>query len=201
MDARLDYPHVHRNREPIADVLAGLLPEPGLLLEIASGSGQHIVYFAERFPQWTFQPSDPDGRARASAAAWIASTGARNVKPPIVIDAREGLFPVEPGSVDVVYNANMIHIAPFSACRGLLAGSAIALKPGGLLIMYGPYKQDGKHTAPSNATFDHSLQERDSTWGVRDLGEVQALAAEHGLTLQQRLPMPANNLLLCYRKD
>lgn len=201
MDARLDYPHVHRNREPIANALAQLLPASGLMLEVASGSGQHIIYFAERFPQWTFQPSDPDGKARASTAAWIDSTGVRNVKAPIALDARDGLFPLEPGSVDVVYNANMIHIAPFSACIGLLTGAAACLKPEGKLIMYGPYREQGEHTAASNAAFDRSLQSRDSAWGVRDLTEVQQLAAEQGLVLEQRLSMPANNLLLCYRRS
>ena len=200
MDERLDYPATRRNREPIAEAMADHLPPTGTVLEIASGSGQHAVHFAAKFPGLTFQPSDCDERNLVSIRAWIADSGLSNLQQPLLIDATEGQFPVPDSSVDVVFNANMVHISPWEACLGLLKGSAQCLRQGGMLIMYGPYQLGGTHTAPSNAAFDQDLRSRDPRWGVRHLEEVQQIAESHRLTLQKRIPMPANNQLVCYRR-
>lgn len=200
MDVRLDYPATQRNREPIAAALSDKLPASGLFLEIASGSGQHVVYLAERFPGLTYQPSDPDERACTSIAAWIAHSGHPHIRPPLAIDAATGQFPLDADSVDVVFNANMVHIAPWSACVGLMRGAGRCLKPHGQLIMYGPYRLAGQHTAPSNEAFDADLKARNPEWGVRDLADVQQVAAAEGLNFVQQVPMPANNLLVFYSK-
>jgi SAM-dependent methyltransferase len=178
-----------RNRDPILAVLRRVLPGEGLVLEIASGTGEHAAYFGEAFPQLAWQPSDPDPRARASVAAWCA--GVPTVRPPLALDATDERWPVEPAAIVCV---NMIHIAPWSACEGLLRGAGRALPPGGVLYLYGPYRIDGRHTAPSNATFDAGLRAQDPAWGVRDLETVVTLAASHGLDLRETVSMPANNL-------
>jgi SAM-dependent methyltransferase len=197
-DPRQYRPHVARNREPILEVLRRVLPPHGLVLEIASGSGEHVAYYAEQLPALTWQPSDPDPDALASISAHRAASGAPNLKPPLQLDVTALAWPV--ARADAVMCCNMIHIAPWAACEGLIAGAGRTLPVGGVLYLYGPYKIDGAHTAPSNAAFDRQLQSRDPEWGIRDLGEVTALAKRHGLALAETVPMPANNLSMIFTR-
>jgi len=178
-----------RNRDPILAVLRRVLPAAGVVLEIASGSGEHAAYFAGAFPRLAWQPSDPDPRAHASIAAWCA--GVPTVRPPLALDATDERWPVAPAAIVCV---NMIHIAPWAACEGLLRNAGRSLPAGGVLYLYGPYRVGGRHTAPSNAAFDAGLRARDRAWGVRDLEIVVTLAASHGLDLRETVSMPANNL-------
>lgn len=187
-----------RNKQPIAEVLARVLPASGVLLEIASGSGQHVVHFAGRLPQLTFQPSDVDPANLSSIRAWVAEAQLSNLRAPLALDVRSGDWGV--GAVDAIFNANMIHIAPWDCALGLMQGAARHLVDGGVLVLYGPFHIGGKPTAPSNAAFDADLRRRDPRWGVRDLGEVTALAEQCGLVLEERVPMPANNQTLVFRK-
>lgn len=196
-EGRLSAPATERNRGPILEVLERVLPRPGRVLEVASGTGEHAVFFARSLPGVEWAPSDPDPDHRASIAAWTEHLGVGNVAAPLALDVR-GAWP--DGPFDAVFCANMIHIAPWEACLGLLAGTARTLRPGGPLVMYGPYMRDGAHTAPSNAAFDASLRQRDPSWGVRDLGDVVAVAASHGLALEAVVEMPANNLTVVYRR-
>jgi SAM-dependent methyltransferase len=195
-DARRFAPAAARNREPILDVLRAHLPASGTALEIASGSGEHAVAFAAAFPTLVWQPSDPDPANRASIAAWIAAEGTPNLLPPIDLDATAEIWPL--ATADAVVCINMIHIAPWAACLGLLRGAARLLAPGGLLYLYGPFKRDGMHTAPLNEAFDESLRARDPAWGVRDLGEV--CQAAEGFALAATVAMPANNLSVLFRR-
>jgi hypothetical protein len=192
-------PATLRNRAPILEVLRRVLPDSGVLLEVASGSGEHAVHFAAALPGWTFQPTDVDPGALPSIAAWIAETGVANVRPPLQLDVTAEAWPV--GTVDAVFSANMVHIAPPEAALGLMAGAGRHLGAGGVLVVYGPFRIGGEHTAPSNAAFDADLRARDPRWGVRDLEWLQELAAAHGLTFEQRVPMPANNQTLIFRKS
>jgi SAM-dependent methyltransferase len=197
-------PAALRNREPIADVLAEILPATGLVLEVASGSGVHAVHFARRFPGLTWQPSDIDPAALDSIAAYTAEVAARegalpgNLAAPIYLDAAAEPWPVS--RADVVLSLNMVHISPWAACLGLLRGAGQVLRPGGLLIVYGPYRVRGQATAPSNEMFDRSLRAQDPAWGLRVLDDVAEAAAPHGLTLAQTFDMPANNLTVVFRK-
>jgi SAM-dependent methyltransferase len=192
-------PATERNRAPMLEVLRRVLPSTtDLVLEIASGSGQHAVWFAEHLPGLVWQPTDPDEGARASIEAWRAESGLTNVRAPLALDATSETWPVE--RADAVVCINMIHIAPWAACVGLMRGAARVLPAGGVLFMYGPYRVGGAHTAPSNARFDESLHERDPAWGVRDLDEVVAEAKKHGLIHTETVPMPANNLSVVYRR-
>jgi SAM-dependent methyltransferase len=197
-DSRQYRPHVARNREPMLEVLRRVLPPRGLVLEVASGSGEHAAYFAGQLPALSWQPSDPDPQALASIAAHRASNGAPNLLLPLALDVTATAWPVE--RADVVMCANMIHIAPWAACEGLIAGAERVLPAGGLLYLYGPYTIDGRHTAPSNAAFDRQLKSRDKAWGIRDLGEVTALAKRHQLALAETVPMPANNFSVIFRR-
>lgn len=201
MNVRMDYPATQRNREPIAEVLAPLLAGVDRVLEIASGTGQHVAYFAQRFPHVRFIPSDPSAEARASIPEWVAESGVTNVEPPLAIDASQGSLPFPDGDLPFIYCANMIHIAPWSACEGLMTAAGKALAPGGTLLLYGPFKRNGEHTAESNARFDADLRSRNPSWGVRDLNEVAALADAHGLTHEDTVAMPANNLCVSFRKQ
>jgi hypothetical protein len=199
----LTAPSVARNREPILAVLRRVVPLPilparGLVLEIASGSGEHAIYFAAALPHLTWQPSDPDPDARESIAAYLAATALPNVLPPLILDAAASNWPVT--QADVIVAINMIHIAPWAATEGLMAGAERLLPVGGVLFLYGPFREHGQHTAPSNAAFDESLRARDREWGVRDLDEVAALASQHGLALEERVAMPANNLSVVFRR-
>lgn len=192
-------PATERNRSAILEVLRGVLPERGLVLEIASGTGQHAVYFAEHLPGITWQPSDPDGDALASIEGWRAEAGIDNLRPPFALDAHLEVWPLE-AAPDVVVCINMIHIAPWSACEALVRGAARVLRPGGVLYLYGPYRIGGGFTAPSNEAFDASLRARDPRWGVRDLEAVLALGAAHGLVREAVIPMPANNHSVVLRR-
>lgn len=216
-------PAALRNREPISEVLAKWLPQKGIVVEIASGTGEHSAYFAERFSGLDWQPSDIHPDALDSIAAWRAQAGLGNLLPPLTIDAATPNWPIhhadavlrinmqsdscdnqktaEKGGFDVVLNLNMVHISPWSAALGLLDGAARVLKRGGALILYGPWIQAGVPTAPSNLAFDRSLKERDPEWGLRHLDDFEAAASKRGLVLEQTRSMPANNLMLLFRLD
>lgn len=188
-------PATERNREPIAEVLARVLPEAGLVLEIASGTGEHVAAFAERFPALTWQPSDPDAEARESIADWCA--GLANVLPPLALDAAAPEWPAD--RADAILCINMVHISPWEATLGLMAGAARLLAPGAPLVLYGPYRQQGVPTAPSNEQFELWLKERDQRFGLRYVEDVTTAAA--GFALEAIVPMPANNLTLVYRRQ
>ena len=190
-------PAAERNKGPIADVLAKHLPASGVVLEVASGTGQHVAHFGERFGQLEWQPSDVTDANFDSIRAWCAAVGASNVREPVLLDACWRQWPA--AEVAAVINSNMIHISPWETCLGLLAGAARILQPGGLLYLYGPYKVGGEHTAESNARFDASLQARHPDWGVRDLEAVVAAAEQEGLRFIERVAMPANNLSVIFR--
>lgn len=190
-----------RNVGPILEVLHGILPETGRALEIASGTGQHVAAFAEAFPGIDWQPSDQAAEARASIAAWVAEAGLANLRAPLEVDVMQaGWQDRVSGPLDVIVCINMIHISPWEACLGLMAGAGALLREGGLLYLYGPYKRDGEHTAPSNAAFDESLRGRNPAWGVRDMGDVAAAARAHGMVVERCVAMPANNFSLVFRK-
>lgn len=195
-DRRTYAPATARNREPILEVLRRLLPPRGLILEVASGTGEHTAFFAPQFPALEWQPSDPDPAARASIAAW--TSGLANVRTPLELDAAAPDWPIE--HADAVLCINMIHISPWTATLGLLAGAAKLLRVGGLLYLYGPYKQGGRHTAPSNAAFDDSLRASDLAWGVRDLDNVADAAREAKFGSPEAIAMPANNLSVIFRR-
>lgn len=197
-------PAALRNREAIAEVLAGVLPPAGLALEVASGSGQHVVYFARRFPGLRWQPSDVAPAALESIAAWIADArqeagGTGNIAAPVRLDAMAADWPVT--RADVVLGINMVHISPWEACLGLLRGAGRVLRPDGVLFLYGPYRVRGRDTAPSNEAFDRSLRAQDPAWGLRCLDDVVEAARPHGLALEQTRDMPANNLSVVLRKQ
>ena len=198
MTDRLEYPATLRNRDAILDVLRGVLPPSGLVLEIASGSGEHAVHFARAFPSLTFQPTDPDGTALKSIKAWAEETGLKNVRPPLLLDAASETWPVK--SADAILCINMIHIAPWRATKGLISGAAKILRTGSSLYLYGPYRQAGVVTAPSNDAFDASLKSRDAEWGLRNLEDVAALAAQTGFSAPDVTQMPANNLSAVFRR-
>lgn len=197
-DPRLYAPATARNRDPILAVLTRHLPQRGLVLEVASGSGEHVVHFAQAFPHLLFQPSDPDPDARASIDAWRAALTLSNVRPAIALDATAEPWPI--AAADAVLCINMVHIAPWAAAEGVVRGAARVLPPGGVLYLYGPYKRGGRHTAPSNAAFDASLRSQDPEWGVRDLEAVIALTAAAGFAQPVIEQMPANNLSLVLTK-
>jgi len=199
-DRRLRAPASARNQDPIRDVLRRRLPPTGQVLEIASGTGEHVVHFAAALPGLVFQPSDLDARCRESVAAWVASSGLGNIRPVLTLDVT-GDWPadVPGGKVDAVICINMIHITPWEATLGLIAGAARVLRPGGLLFLYGPYRRNGVHTAPSNAVFDDRLRAQDASWGIRDLGEVTAVALANGFDAPEVIEMPANNLSVLFR--
>lgn len=193
-DVKKHAPATLRNRGAIAEVLRGILPPSGLVLEVASGSGEHAAYFAEAFPTIDWQPTDPDAVALASIVAW--SAGLANVRPPLMLDAAAAPWPID--AADAVLCINMVHIAPWQATLGLMAGAARLLAPGAPLILYGPYRREGVPTAESNEAFDRSLRDRDSRWGLRDVEAVTAAA--RGFALDHLIEMPANNLVLVYRR-
>lgn len=220
--SRRSAPAALRNREPISDVLENWLPACGKVLEIASGTGEHSVYFAQRFPALDWQPSDIHPDALTSIEAWREASGLRNMLPPLVIDAASGKWVIdqadailsvkmksdncddqkskENSGFDAVLNLNMVHISPWSAALGLLAGAASVLKSGGALILYGPWLQRGVETAPSNLEFDRQLRQRDPAWGLRQVEDFEAAAGARGFSLKQTRAMPANNLMLLFRR-
>jgi len=196
-DRRLQAPATQRNRDAILDVLRQVLPPSGLVLEVASGSGEHAIHFAAALPALTFQPSDPAPDALASIAAWTQGSGLSNILPPLRLDASAPQWPV--ASADAILCINMIHISPWSATVGLFRQAGRLLKPGSPLYLYGPYRRPGRPLEPSNAAFDESLRGRDPEWGLRDLGEIAALATANGLGAPQVIEMPANNLSVIFR--
>lgn len=189
-------PAATRNREPILDVLLRVLPPRGLVLELASGSGEHAAWFAPRLPGLAWQPSDPDPAARASVAAWRAACRAPNLRPPLDLDVRLEPWPVS--ATEAVVAINLLHISPWDATEGLFRGARALLAPGSPLVIYGAFRRGGRHTAPSNEAFDWSLRATDPSWGVRDLEAVAAAAA--GFDLAETVEMPANNLVLVFRR-
>lgn len=195
---RRSAPAALRNREPIGDVLAEWLPENGLVLELASGTGEHIVAFAERFPKLEWQPSDLHPDALQSIRAWRTEAGLANVHEPIVIDSSAPHWPVD--RADALLNINMVHISPWSSALGLLDGAERLLGPGAPLILYGPWISDGIETAPSNLAFDSDLKRRDSQWGLRTVEDFAEEGRARGFDLVEQRAMPANNLMLLFRK-
>jgi SAM-dependent methyltransferase len=191
-------PAPERNREPLLAVLREVLPASGTLLELASGTGQHAVFFARAFPGLLWQPTDVDPEALESIEAWRAEEALPNLRPALHLDVRAEPWPVP--SADALLCVNMIHISPWEACQGLMRGAARVLTPGGRLILYGPYFVEGRPTAPSNLAFDASLRARDPAWGVRELGAVTEEARRHGLERERVTDMPSNNLTVVFRK-
>ena len=190
-------PATARNSEPLAEVLAEELPDRGLVLEVASGSGEHAVFLARRFPALDWQPSDVDPEALASVDAWAAEAAVANLRPAIALDAAQADWPI--AAADAVLCVNMVHISPWSAAVGLFTGAGRILTSGAPLVLYGPFIEPGRETAPSNLAFDQSLKQRNSEWGLRNTADLDALAADHGLRRTARHAMPANNLVLVYR--
>jgi Protein of unknown function (DUF938) len=204
-DTKQHAPATQRNREVILEVLLEVLPPNGTILEIASGTGEHAVFFAPHLKPRRWQPSDPSPLARASVAAWMEDLGCDNLDSPIEIDASLPTWVVETDAkpstpITAIVNINMIHISPWSACLGLMAGANRILPAGGILYMYGPYIVDGQHTAPSNEAFDASLRSSNSEWGIRDLDLVIAAAKAENLKFLKTVQMPANNLSVVFEK-
>jgi SAM-dependent methyltransferase len=192
-------PSAERNKGPILEVLQGILPEAGSVLEIASGTGQHVVHFAAACPTLSWQPSERDPVRLADLAARIAAARLPNVRAPLVLDALEEPWPVA-GPLAAVLAINLIHIAPWPVTTALVRGAARVLGRWGVLVLYGPYREQGRHTAPSNENFDANLRGQDPSYGVRDLEAVAALAAEHGFSAPIVTRMPSNNLTLVFRR-
>jgi SAM-dependent methyltransferase len=192
-------PSVARNRDPILSVLRRVIPPIGQILEIASGTGEHAVHFAAALPHLIWQPTDRDEHALKSISAHRAVSGLSNLLVPLVLDAAAMEWPVK--RADAIVAINMVHISPWRATQGLMAGAGRILPPGGVLFLYGAYKENGAHTASSNEAFDLDLRRRNPEWGVRDLESVADLAREHGLDLVERVQMPANNLGLVFRRS
>ena len=186
-----------RNKGPILDILEEVLPERGLVLEIASGAGRHVAYFAAALAGPVWQPSEPDSELRRMIAAAVA--GLPNVREPLDLDVMRQPWPVS--AADAIVNINMIHVTPWEATKALMSGAAEVLADGGVLYMYGPYRRFGGHTAPSNAAFDERLRMQDGRWGLRDMEDVERLAGEAGLVLERQVAMPANNFSLVFRRS
>jgi SAM-dependent methyltransferase len=197
-EARRSAPHVARNADPIAEILRDFLPQRGLVLEIASGTGEHALHFARAFPNLLWQPSDPEPAALRSIEAWRAGAGLFNLLPSLSLDARAADWPVE--AADAILCINMIHISPWAATLGLMRGAGRLLMPGAPLYLYGAYRQAGVETAASNEAFDESLKARNPEWGLRDVEDVVAEAEKNGFVLEKVVPMPANNLSVLLRK-
>ncbi|RJF74830.1 DUF938 domain-containing protein [Rhodopseudomonas palustris] len=207
-DGRLDAAAFHRNQQAIRDVLARLLHGvTGDVLEAGSGTGQHVVAFARQHPEIVWWPSDIHPQHLSSIAAWRADSGLANIREPRRIDLSDPSWPAEmpsdggPASLAAMFSANVVHIAPWPVAQGLFAGAARLLRPDGQLVLYGPFKQAGAHTAPSNAAFDASLRAANPAWGVRDVGELEQLANSVGLRLVETIAMPANNLILRFARS
>ncbi|WP_347555089.1 DUF938 domain-containing protein [Robbsia sp. KACC 23696] len=199
--ARRRSPSAERNRDPILHVLTRVLPRSGTVLEIASGTGQHAIHFAAALPGVTWQPSDPDTDAHDSIEAWRQDAALPNLAPPLALDVHTSPWPLPTAAtpLSAVVCINMIHISPWTAAQALFDGARRHLAADGVLVLYGPYKRDGQHTAPSNAAFDAQLRASDPRWGIRDLADVEKLANAVGLTLGEVIDMPANNLTVVFR--
>jgi len=198
VDQRRFAPATERNRDPILALLRRVLPAAGTVLEIASGTGEHAIYFGRHLPHLTWQPTDLDAAARASIVAWSVEAGLANIAAPLALDAALPNWPVD--RADAVLAVNMVHISPWAATVGLLGGSARVLPGGAPLVLYGPYKRGGRHTAPSNEAFDQNLRRQNDAWGVRDLEVMVETAAAAGFDLAEIAPMPANNLGLVFHR-
>jgi hypothetical protein len=198
-DQRRQSPAAARNAAPILEVLRSVLPARGLVLEVASGTGEHAVRFAGALSRLIWQPSDPSPEARASVDAWAAAAGLANLRPALELDATKPRWPIE--QADALVCINMVHISPWSATEGLMGGAGALLKIGAPLYLYGPFRRAGFATAPSNEAFDADLRGRDPAWGVRDLDDVAACAQAAGLKLEQVVEMPANNLSVVFRRS
>jgi hypothetical protein len=198
-------PAADRNKQPILDVLRQVLPAHGIALEIASGTGQHVAWFASALPGWTWQPTDADASALPAISDWVAQAGLANVRPPVLLDVMAPQWPAQgppfAEPFDAVYCANMLHIAPWATCAALMRGCTRHLAPEGVLVTYGPYLEDDVPTAPGNLAFDQSLRARNAAWGIRRLEDVKREAQDAGLALRERHAMPANNLLLVFGRD
>jgi SAM-dependent methyltransferase len=194
-------PAADRNKQPILNVLRDALPERGTALEIASGTGQHVAWFAAALPQWTWQPTDAMPVAMESISAHVAEQGLGNVRPPLVLDVMASVWLPGDAKFDLIYCANMLHISPWATCAALMQGAALHLAPGGVLVTYGPYLEDGVPTSEGNLSFDQSLRTQDPAWGIRRKEDVAQEAARAGLRLRARHAMPANNLLLVWEKQ
>ena len=201
-DARLDYPATGRNKEVILDVLKDVLPNSGTVLEVASGSGQHVSYFAQNMPHLKWQPSDPDAASRASVDAWrYDHKVTKSVAPAIDIDALVDIWSLaQIKDMSAIISINMVHITPWMAYLGLLRNASRVLSPGGVLYLYGPFKVGGVHIAQSNADFDLSLQEKNAEWGVRNLDDVAEEALKQNFQLMKTVRMPANNFSVIFHK-
>ncbi len=194
-------PAADRNKQAILDVLRQVLPEQGRAMEIASGTGQHVAWFARHLPPWTWQPTDADAPALNSIEARIAQEQLANVRAPLLLDVLSQVWlPEDMALFDAIYCANMLHIAPWATCAALMQGAARHLAPGGQLITYGPYLEDTVPTAPGNLAFDASLRSQQACWGLRRREDVELEAARAGLQLTQRFALPANNLLLVWMR-
>jgi len=191
-------PAAGRNREPIAAVLTEELPSGGLVLEVASGTGEHAVHFARTFPHLQWQPSDPDPAARDSIATWREDEGLANLLGPLALNSADPVWPIE--RADAVLCINMAHISPLAATEGLVAGAARLLTPGAPLILYGPWIESNVETAPSNLAFDADLKARCPEWGLRQVEWLDRIAEAAGFHRTRRVAMPANNVTLVYRK-
>jgi SAM-dependent methyltransferase len=207
-DGRLDAAAFHRNHEAIRAVLQQFLAgKSGDVVEAGSGTGQHVVDFARHLPEVTWWPSDLNAQHLKSISAWRAHAGLANIRPPLRIDLSDPKWCVEmhngsgPENLLAVFCANVVHIAPWRVAEGLFAGAGRYLRPEGRLFLYGPFKRGGKHTAPSNAAFDQSLRDQNGEWGVRDIDDLQKLAASAGLKLVESVEMPANNLTLLFERS
>jgi len=197
-DERQHSPAAERNADPILRVLQRHLPERGRVLEIAAGTGQHAVHFARALPAVTWQPSDVEPSALASIRAWRASAGPPNLQPPCELDVTAAQWPM--GAADAIVCVNLLHIAPWSVTEALMRGAARLLPAGGRLLVYGPFRVAGEHTAQSNARFDADLQARDPSWGIRDIDAVAEAAQAQGMVHLETIPMPANNRILVFER-
>ena len=196
-DVRRRAPAADRNKEPILDALRRVLPQRGFVVEIASGTGQHTAHFAAALPGLQWQPTEPDATYHDSIRAWTEDLP--NVKPPLALDVSERPWPVE--RADAILCINMIHISPWQSTLDLMDGAGAILPRGGVLFLYGPYKRNGSHTAPSNEAFDADLRSRNATWGVRDMEAVSEVAAKNGLGFVEAVAMPANNFSVVFEKS
>lgn len=196
--ARRSAPAALRNREPIAEVLADWLPSRGLVLEIASGTGEHAAFFAERFPALDWQPTDIHSDALSSIAAWRDASGLPNLRPPLPLDAASSDWPIE--RADAVLSINMVHISPWASALGLLDGAGRLLGSGAPLILYGPWLKDEIETVQSNLDFDADLKRRDPAWGLRRVEDFAQAAGPRGFRLDNLRQMPANNLIMLWKK-
>ena len=191
-------PAVHRNREASLNVLRKVLPASGRVLEVASGTGEHVVHFARHLPHLDWHPSDPSPEARRSIAAWTQAEHLENVRTPLDLDAAQTSWLIDQAAAIICIN--MIHISPWDATTGLMRGAAHVLPRGGPLYLYGPYRRADRALEPSNAAFDRDLRTRNADWGLRELDAVIACGAEHGLVFEQSIDMPANNLSVIFRR-